>query len=312
MDEVVTRTKWGAALGLAATLILLTGIDASQKHLMPTAEASSLMTAPTAPTTKRATETPSRGKRNQTSSPTPLVKQEPVAITLMDDTIRPEECTRLFYTGTGKQRVNYLKRVPCENNERMLLPVALKDLAPLKSTRGGDLISRLLSSLAGERCDPTKSGCKSKPHHGWDIRAKEGTPIYSPFSGEILDVGVAGDCGNRIVVDFAPGDGALTGTFCHLSEWRDGIRPGLTVKRGELLGYSGATGNATRFERGSLRSFPHVHLQFKMKRLPKGCKIVPDANTVDPFCFAWDFKFMPPGSEAPGESSSFDLTSLLQ
>ena len=42
--------------------------------------------------------------------------------------------------------------------------------------------------------------------------------------------------------------------YAHLDAWREGLRNGMTVARGEVLGYVGSTGNASA-------NAPHLHFQ---------------------------------------------------
>ena len=83
-------------------------------------------------------------------------------------------------------------------------------------------------------------------HTGLDFVVPTGTVVRAAASGTIINAGWAGAYGNRIEIDC--GDGYIV-TYNHLS--RIEISSG-TVKAGQELGRSGATGNITG---------PHLHFE---------------------------------------------------
>jgi murein DD-endopeptidase MepM/ murein hydrolase activator NlpD len=95
-----------------------------------------------------------------------------------------------------------------------------------------------LSSMFGNRKDPFTGGPDF--HHGLDIAAPHGSPIRATADGTIESAGYAGNYGNVVVVKHGFG---LSTRYAHMS--RIATRAGTTVKRGDLIGYVGATGRAT-------------------------------------------------------------------
>jgi hypothetical protein len=91
-------------------------------------------------------------------------------------------------------------------------------------------------------------------HYGIDIRAAIGTPILAAADGTVLRAHARPVAGRLIVLAHAD---ELATVYFHLSEiW---VRAGQVVRRGEPLGRSGMTGNATT---------PHLH--FGVCRRPGG------------------------------------------
>ena len=75
---------------------------------------------------------------------------------------------------------------------------------------------------------------------GLDISTEKGQPVYATADGTIESVAYTGDYGNLIVVQHGFG---LVTRYGHLSAFH--VKPGQAVKRGDVIGYVGATGRAT-------------------------------------------------------------------
>ena len=86
-----------------------------------------------------------------------------------------------------------------------------------------------------------------KPHQGVDIANNIGTPVIATADGQVESAGKVGRMGNMIVIEHGHG---LATRYGHLS--RFSIRPGQTVKRGDVIGYIGDTGYTTG---------PHLHYE---------------------------------------------------
>jgi hypothetical protein len=85
-------------------------------------------------------------------------------------------------------------------------------------------------------------------HPGMDFAAEQGTPIYATGDGvvELADASAQG-YGNHVVINHSYGYKTLYG---HMS--RIATKPGMKLKRGDLIGYVGSTGLSTG---------PHVHYE---------------------------------------------------
>jgi peptidoglycan LD-endopeptidase LytH len=90
----------------------------------------------------------------------------------------------------------------------------------------------------------------NRAHEAIDIMAPRGTPVVAAQDGTIAKL-FTSDAGGLTIYQFD-----ASGTFCyyyaHLDGYAPGLREGQTVKRGELLGHVGSTGNASA-------DAPHLH-----------------------------------------------------
>ena len=94
-----------------------------------------------------------------------------------------------------------------------------------------------------------------KPHTGVDFSAPTGTPIYATGNGVVEAAKYMGGYGETIIIDHGFNYKTLYG---HLSKMN--VRPGQTVKRGQLIGKIGNTGNSVG---------PHLHYEVHYKGVPK-------------------------------------------
>ncbi len=79
-------------------------------------------------------------------------------------------------------------------------------------------------------------------HDGADLVAWVGTPIYAACDGVVVGAAPNGGYGNWIRIDHP---GKLSTVYGHLSEFAPGIEAGVSVSRGELIGFVGNTGRST-------------------------------------------------------------------
>ncbi len=108
--------------------------------------------------------------------------------------------------------------------------------------------SNQVSSFYGKR-DIWVKGVHISNHNGIDLTAVTGTPIYATSSG-YAKVRYFGGYGNCIDIS----NSTYTTRYAHLSRFN--IKPGIFVKKGELIGYVGSTGNSTG---------PHLHYEVYKK-----------------------------------------------
>lgn len=92
----------------------------------------------------------------------------------------------------------------------------------------------------------------SRAHLGVDYGAPYGSEVRAVSPGTVLSAGRAGDGGNQIQLRHA---GGYETYYLHLSRFAAGVRPGVHVAQGDVIGYVGATGAATG-----------PHLDYRIKR----------------------------------------------
>lgn len=91
-------------------------------------------------------------------------------------------------------------------------------------------------------------------HRGVDFSVKSGTPVYAPYSGTLKSFGMENSgFGNALRLSLS---GGLLGILGHLSQFAPGLKPGMQISPGMLLGYSGRTGNTTG---------DHLHMELRDK-----------------------------------------------
>ena len=81
-----------------------------------------------------------------------------------------------------------------------------------------------------------------RPHLGVDYAASAGTPVSTVGDGRVVFAGYKGQNGNIVSIRHFNGYRTYYG---HLSKIAKGIRKGVKVKQGQIIGYVGATGLAT-------------------------------------------------------------------
>lgn len=116
-------------------------------------------------------------------------------------------------------------------DERLLIPVEGVDADDLRDTFA----------------DARGSG---RLHEAIDIMADRGTPVRAVADGVIQKL-FTSDAGGLTIYQF---DATSTYTYyyAHLDAYAGGLKEGHTVKRGDLIGYVGSTGNASA-------DAPHLH-----------------------------------------------------
>ncbi len=90
---------------------------------------------------------------------------------------------------------------------------------------------------------------RTKMHTGSDWAAPRGTPILAAGTGIVEEVGRKGGYGNYVRLRHANG---FKTTYSHMARFSQGMRPGIKVTQGQVIGFVGSTG---------LSSGPHLHFE---------------------------------------------------
>lgn len=123
------------------------------------------------------------------------------------------------------------KRVAVVEPLRLAVPVA------------GVKVAQLVDSWGAPRSE-------GRRHQGVDIMAAAGTPVTAVASGKVLKL-VHGKRGGTTVYQ-SDDSGAFIFYYAHLSSYAGDLKEGMPIRRGQLVGYVGQTGNAKQ---------PHLHFE---------------------------------------------------
>ncbi|MBA4008025.1 MAG: M23 family peptidase [Erythrobacter sp.] len=133
-------------------------------------------------------------------------------------------------------------------------PTAFSSPVP---TRGISVPSRMplegaaLTSSFGMRTHPVLGG--RRQHHGIDLAAPSGTPVYATADGIVSRADWYSSYGLYISLEHGA---AMQTRYAHLS--RLAVAAGDSVKKGDLIGYVGSTGRSTG---------PHLHYEVRVEGL---------------------------------------------
>lgn len=108
--------------------------------------------------------------------------------------------------------------------------------------------SRISSRYSRRRFHPVQK--RYKAHLGTDYAAARGTPIKSVGDGVVIEAKYGVYNGRYVKIRH---NSTYTTQYLHMSKIKKGIRPGVRVSQGDVIGYVGSTGLATG---------PHVCFRF--------------------------------------------------
>jgi murein DD-endopeptidase MepM/ murein hydrolase activator NlpD len=87
-------------------------------------------------------------------------------------------------------------------------------------------------------------------HEALDIMAPKGTKVLAAADGKVVKL-FTSKPGGLTIYQFDPTE-KYAYYYAHLDHYADGIKEGMDIKRGDLIGYVGTTGNADA-------NAPHLH-----------------------------------------------------
>jgi murein DD-endopeptidase MepM/ murein hydrolase activator NlpD len=119
--------------------------------------------------------------------------------------------------------------------------------APLK-------FSRISSRFTSSRFHPILK--IRRPHYGVDYAAPIGTEVHSVGDGKVIAVTYGGGEGRMVKIRH---NNVYTTGYMHLSRFGAGIKPGVAVRQGQIIGYVGSSGLSTG---------PHLDFRFYQNGTP--------------------------------------------
>ncbi|MBR4891917.1 MAG: M23 family metallopeptidase, partial [Alphaproteobacteria bacterium] len=153
------------------------------------------------------------------------------------------------------------------------------DVVPKKNKNGsqnyfrppvnGDIVK--IGSDFGQRAAPkTKNGKTGTAYHrGVDIKARNNTKLYAAADGIVIQASWWRGYGNVVKIQhsFTVSKKTAVTLYAHMNSFS--VKKGQKVKKGQLIGYSGNTGNS---------GGPHLHYELRFNNIkvdPLGSKVKP-------------------------------------
>jgi len=150
---------------------------------------------------------------------------------------------------------------PSERMTRPMVPAvappaaeAREHIAQPQFAFASPLTGFAVNSPFGMRKMPWEEG--GRLHQGVDIAAPHGTPVRVTLAGTVLRSGVDGGYGRFVEIAH---EGGLTSLYGHLGRHAAGLKPGMVVPAGMVVGYVGSSGRST----GS-----HLHFEIRQDGRP--------------------------------------------
>jgi murein DD-endopeptidase MepM/ murein hydrolase activator NlpD len=145
------------------------------------------------------------------------------------------------------EQYNFLKSASFSHLNHNFARTWQKNIVPSLWPVNGRILSRF-----GQREDPFSG--EGAIHTGLDISASMGTPVHAAADGIVGRAQYDGGYGRMVVIDHGNG---VQSWYAHLSRFE--VVPGQEIRRGQVLGFSGASGRVTS---------PHLHFEVRMGGSP--------------------------------------------
>ena len=130
-------------------------------------------------------------------------------------------------------------------------PEALTDDADISLLRMRVLTLPVQGVAAAQLTDTyTQSRAAGAPHEAIDIMAVRGTPVLAVEDGKVAKL-FSSKPGGLTIYQFDPGSNYAY-YYAHLDRYADGLAEGASIRKGQVIGYVGSTGNASP-------DAPHLH-----------------------------------------------------
>ena len=150
-------------------------------------------------------------------------------------------------------------------------PSELGDPGPLMQRGIGLPIAKLTSKDIHDTFNQGRGGGERR-HEATDIMAPKGTPVVAVDNGVIAKL-FTSKPGGLTVYQF-DSEEKYVFYYAHLDRYAEGLREGVLVRKGQVIGYVGITGNSDP-------NAPHLH--FAILQLGPEKKWYSDTRPVDPY-----------------------------
>jgi murein DD-endopeptidase MepM/ murein hydrolase activator NlpD len=163
-------------------------------------------------------------------------------------------------------------RIPSVANGDVGDTTAVETKASDLATLAAELIIPVPGVKASELRDTFNEmrGGGTRTHEALDIMAPRGTPVLSASNGRVLKLHDSRDGG--LMVYAADASDRFVLMYAHLDHYADGMRDGLPLRQGQVIGYVGTTGNAAE-------NAPHLHFAIAH---PRDVKLWWTGAAIDP------------------------------
>jgi murein DD-endopeptidase MepM/ murein hydrolase activator NlpD len=138
---------------------------------------------------------------------------------------------------------------------------------------------RVTSSFSYRRLHPVLGTYRA--HRGVDYAAGYGASVVAVSAGTVVSSAWAGGAGRRVVIRHSAG--GYESAYLHLSAFGPGIRPGVRVEQGQVIGRVGNSGTVTgtHLHYELKKNGTHVNPVVEHRRMPPGVPI--PANALPAF-----------------------------
>ena len=147
-----------------------------------------------------------------------------------------------------------IETVSHESSPARAEPKMLADLSRPKATAGVVDSGTLRMPIDGVDVESLKGGFAEArtghPHEAVDILVPRNTPIHAVDNGTIAKLFVS-KAGGLTVYQFDPSS-ELCYYYAHLERYADDLHEGNAIRKGDVIGYVGTSGNAPK-------NTPHLH-----------------------------------------------------
>ncbi len=129
-----------------------------------------------------------------------------------------------------------ISNAPAADRQRRIL-----NFKPITNVKGVALTRTPVAACVSSGFGPRRGGAGSV-HQGVDLYTRSPAPVYAGGAGVVEAAQTLRGYGRTVLIRH---NGRVKTRYAHLSEFAAGLRRGARVRRGDIIGQTGRTGNAT-------------------------------------------------------------------